>query len=374
MCLYSSIIRNKKYTATKKNGGIIPAIPDKRVMYTPIPCGECMECRAKKKRDWQCRLTEEIKSNRKIGKKGYWLTLTFSEESLAKLCNEIEILTGYELENAAVTLAMKRFRDRWRKNYKHSVRRWFITELGHKNTERIHLHGFIWSEHKEAIKMIRETWQYGHVWAGKQTSRGIVNYVTEKTINYTVKYVHKIDKDHKYYKPIVLCSPGIGEEYTKSHKAEDNIYKGEKTKDYYTTELGKKVKLPTYWRNKLFKEEEKEKLWIMLLDKKIRYIGGKEIDISKGEENYYKALEYYQAKNKRLGYGNGEINWERKKYENQRRQLIIEEREKQIREKHLGHEVLKKKNKIQSTRYVIPEDNEHVVSAQRGLHISKDWE
>lgn len=352
MCLYSQILRNKRYTATKKNGGDIPPVKDKRALWVPVGCGECMECRAKKKREWQCRLTEEVKTNRRLGLKGMWVTLTFSEEGLYKLGQEIEGLTGYELENAIATLGMKRFRENWRKHRGKAPRRWFITELGHKNTERIHMHGFIWANPKEIENIgeeVKKHWHHGNVWTGKQTSRGIVNYVTEKTINYNVKYVHKVDEQHKYYKPIVLCSPGIGVGYTTSTKAKDNIFIGEKTKDYYTTESGKKVKLPTYWRNKIFTEDQKEEMWMMMLDKKTRYVAGIEIDISEGEENYYKTLKYYQSKNKRIGYGSGEINWEKKNYENQRRQAMLDERWNKIK----PNEEIKTK-KGQSTKSGLP--------------------
>lgn len=351
MCLYSQILRNKRYTITKKNGGIIPPIKDKRALYVPVGCGECMECRAKKKREWQCRLTEEVKEQRRKGIRGMWVTLTFSEEGLYKLGKEIEGLTGYELENAIATLAMKRFRENWRKKNKTAPRRWFITELGHKNTERIHLHGFIWSDVQNIGDEIKKHWHHGGVWTGKETSRGKINYVTEKTINYNVKYVHKVDEMHKYYKPIVLCSPGIGESYTQSAKAKDNIYIGEKTKDYYSTEQGKKVKLPVYWRNKLFTEDEKEELWMLLLDKKVRYVGGIEIDISKSEDNYWSTLKYYQQKNIRIGYGSGEVNWEKKNYENQRREAMLNERWNKIRE---NEKIEPEKRKAQRTKSGLP--------------------
>ena len=44
MCLFPKLIRNKKYCSTKKNGGIIPAVNDKRALYVAVGCGRCMEC------------------------------------------------------------------------------------------------------------------------------------------------------------------------------------------------------------------------------------------------------------------------------------------------------------------------------------------
>ena len=96
MCLYPRLIQNKKYIANKKNGGIIPAVSDKRVLAVPIGCGKCMECLKQKGREWQVRLMEEIKSN----KNGIFVTLTFSNESIqnlyknmGRLCRERTTIT-----------------------------------------------------------------------------------------------------------------------------------------------------------------------------------------------------------------------------------------------------------------------------------------
>ena len=74
------------------------------------------------------------------------------------------------------------------------------------------------------------------------------------------------------------------------------------------------------------KKKEKEELWLEKLDKKVRWVDGVRVDISEGEEEYYKLLEVKRAKNKRLGYGDDTENWERKKYENERRNLKKMER------------------------------------------------
>ena len=80
---------------------------------------------------------EEIKSN---PKNIIFATLTFSEESLKKLeYDEKE-------PNKAPKKAISLFRKRWWKKHKAPLKHWLITELGHDNTKRIHLHGIIWTE------------------------------------------------------------------------------------------------------------------------------------------------------------------------------------------------------------------------------------
>lgn len=315
MCLYPRLIKNPKYTATKKNGGIIPAISDTRVLAVPIGCGDCMECRKKKAREWSTRLKEDIRHN----KNARFITLTFSNKEITALYDEIRTeawlngteIKGYELDNKAATLGVRRFTERWRKKNKKTIRHWLTTEIGHRGTENIHMHGFIWTN--ENIEEIKEKWKYGNIWIGK--------YVNEKTINYCIKYVTKKDLQHKHYKPIILTSNGIGKGYTERYDHKTNRYTGETTKETYTTRQGTQTQLPMYWRNKIYTEEEREKLWINKIEQKKRYVNGREIDISKGLEEYNEAVKQARKKNKRLGYGNGMEIYNEKEYEERLREL-----------------------------------------------------
>jgi len=312
MCLYPKLIKNRKYISNKKNGGIIPPITDIRVVMVPVGCGKCMECKKQKARNWQVRLQEEIRHNTN----GKFVTLTFSNESIKELTKEIKGIQGYDLDNEIATLATRRFLERWRKKYKKSVKHWLVTELGGNGTENIHMHGIIWTN--ESSKTIEKIWKYGYTWVGDNNNGG---YVSEKTINYVVKYVNKTDQKHKEYNSKILTSAGIGKNYITRLDAKLNKYKEENTKETYTTKQGVKLALPIYYRNQIYTEEEKEKLWLIKLDKEIRYVCGEKVDISKGEEDYYKKLEYYRKKNKTLGYGDDSKNWQLKRYENERRNL-----------------------------------------------------
>lgn len=298
----------------KKNGGNVPVCNDERVKYVPVKCGECMECRKAIGREWRIRMLEEIKHNTN----GKMITLTFSNESIKELAmtENVKGLTGYNKDNKIAKLATRRFLERWRKEYGTSLRHWFITELGSGATEHLHLHGIVWTN--ESIDKIREKWRYGNIWSGQ--------WVNEQTINYTIKYVHKKDKVHENYKPIILTSPGMGSGYTEGQDANNNKYKEGKTKEYYRARSGHKIAMPVYWRNKIYTEEEREKLWLEKLDKQERWVDGIKIDISKGEETYYKVLAEAQEKSNRLGYGDDSIDWEKRGYENARRELKIKER------------------------------------------------
>ena len=211
MCLYPKLIRNKKYRENKKNGGVIPPITDIRTTYVPIACGQCMECMKAKSREWQTRLMEEIKTSTN----GKFVTLTFSEEQLNKIkqkvIREIKIneknYQNKDIENEIARTATRLFLERWRKLHKKSIRHWLVTELGHQGTERIHMHGILFTDKtKEEIEQI---WKYGMIWIGK--------YVNEKTINYIVKYIYKQDEQHKSYKPKILASIVTGKQIGRAH-------------------------------------------------------------------------------------------------------------------------------------------------------------
>ena len=150
------------------------------------------------------------------------------------------------------------------------MKHWLITELGHNGTERIHLHGIIFTNEIEDIKNI---WNYGHIWIGE--------YVNEKTINYIVKYCNKLDTQHKGYIPKIMTSAGIGKKFIERIDSKINKFNGEDTKEYYRTKEGFKLSLPIYYRNKLYTEEERQFLWINKLNQQVRYVGG---DIVTGKQ------------------------------------------------------------------------------------------
>lgn len=319
MCLYPKLITNRKYLANKKNGGVIPVMKDQRVKTVPVGCGNCMECRGQKARAWQVRLLEDIKEH----KNGKFVTFTFSNESIKHLGERVREdgyeLEGYELDNAIATKAMRLFLERWRKKYKKSLRHWTVTELGHNGTENIHLHGIVWTN--EDLREVQRIWNYGHVWTGQMKNGRIINYVNEATVNYSVKYVSQIDENHKYYKSIVLTSPGIGKNYTEGYDSQRNKFNGRETIETYRTRTGHKISMPIYWRNKIYTEWEKEQLWLYRLDKEERWVCGEKVKAS-DNKGYWGLLQWHRKRNIQLGYGNDEKDWNREQYEIQRRKLM----------------------------------------------------
>lgn len=301
MCLYPKLMLNKKYQANKKNGGNIPPLVDKRAMFVAVGCGRCIECMKQNARHWQIRLYEEIKNE----KDWHFITLTFDEQSYDKLKDEIDWDDGYRSQNEIATLAVRRWLERVRKMTGKSIRHWIVTELGNENTERIHMHGLVKSK---IIDKVMDRWTYGRTDVGYK--------VDNQTINYITKYISKMDEKHKDYKAKILTSAGIGRKFLDTGRADIA-----RKKDQYRNEQGYKMGLPLYYRNKLFDDEEREKLWMEMLDKEVRYVRGEKVDISQGEEEYYKLREYHRRVNEQLGYGNDEKSDDEQLYRKRREQL-----------------------------------------------------
>jgi hypothetical protein len=317
------MINNKKYSPNAKNGGIVPDLPktkingayvdDIRVTRVPIGCGKCMECMRQKSNSWKVRLMEEIKFN----KNGHFVTFTFSNESISNLYERYfadSNLSGYLLDNEIAKKAVRLFLERWRKLNKKSVRHWLVTELGHRGTENIHLHGIIFTDKNASY--IRDVWKYGFIWDSTENN----GYVSDRTINYITKYVTKVDHHHPNYQPIILCSKGIGASYFNRDDFKRNLYNGSKTHSTYITSTGHEMALPHYYRNKIYSDSERELLWQQMLDNNIRYINGFKIDMNKEPEYvFFDRLNLARELNNRLGYGDDSKNWDKINYENKLR-------------------------------------------------------
>lgn len=317
------MFENPKYKPNKKNGGNVPPLNDKRAAHVPVQCGNCIECRKQKTNEWRIRLMEDLK----IFQNAKFVTLTFSNESYAKLAAENTYYEGYYLDNWIATRAVRYFTERWRKKYKKAPRHWLITELGDGHTEHLHLHGLIWMNDRivnpknqtiEKAKHVLQTiWQYGRTDIGE--------YVNERTINYITKYVTKTDPAHKHYKPVILSSKGIGKNYLETHNSKLNKYNNTETNELYTTKSGHKIALPKYYKNHIYNDKEKEELWMQKLDKAERYILGTKVDISKSDAELLTALKQAKKINREMGYG-GHFNYQEAEHEMKKRELKQQER------------------------------------------------
>lgn len=261
MCLYPKYFKNPKYLPNKKNKRKPPVCKDRRLLYIPAKCGCCIECRKEKQREWRVRLEEELRSNY-----GYFITLTISPEGIKDL-EEKTGLKWKENPNEIATKGLRLFLERVRKDTGKSMRHWCVTELGEDN-DRIHLHGIFFGQ--RSAELIKKHWKYGFIFIGQ--------YCNSRSINYMTKYMLKVDIKHKEFKQIVLASPGIGAGYFDrlDWQWQKQNY-GKIEVPTYTFRNGTKMAMPKYYKDKLFTEQERNKMWINNLNRGILWIYGEKV-------------------------------------------------------------------------------------------------
>jgi len=307
MCLYPTFVKNPKYKPNKKNKGKPPVCKDRRLLYIPVKCGCCIECRKEKQREWRVRLEEELRSNF-----GYFITLTISQEGIAEL-EEKTGLKWKENPNEIATKGLRLFLERCRKDTSKSIKHWCVTELGEKN-DRIHLHGIFFGQ--KSAELIKKHWKYGFSFIGQ--------YCNSQSVNYMTKYMLKVDTKHPEFKQIVLSSKGIGSGYMDRL---DYLWQKQNYKNInvatYTFRNGTKMAMPKYYKNKIFTEKEREKMWINNLNRGLLWIYGEKVKAD--DWGTIDNLRSYWQKYGREVMGDDPIAWnamkERRKEEKQRRAI-----------------------------------------------------
>lgn len=303
MCLFPKLILNPRYLPNKKNGYNPPTLEDERLKYVAVGCGNCIECRKQKARSWQVRLAEELK----VHKYCYFITLTYSDESLNDLSNRYDCTLVDFIASKSVRLFLERYRKKYKKSFKH----WLITELGETSTERLHLHGIFFLDVPMTLDELQVLWSYGRADIGQ--------YCNLRTINYIIKYVTKIDVKHKNFYPKIFCSSGLGRSFVdKQSTCLQYKFRGTQTREYYRLDSGYKVNLPIYYRNKLFTEKEREHLWLQRLEKHTIYIRGikcVDVDTLQGDIIVNRVRLEQQNLNYSLGFGDGSKTWQKMNYD-----------------------------------------------------------
>lgn len=335
MCLYPKNILNPRYLPNKTNGGKPPKCKDERLLRVDVPCNNCEQCMKQKARNWRVRLLEEYRLMYKKRMKGYMITLTFSPDWLKKLAEhpEVQKLDGYNRENRICKIAEQLFSNRWKKKFGVRPRRILVTELGHKaneehrhTTEHVHMHGIIWTK-EDLPKELAKIWKYGWVYAD---SRG----AGEGAMVYITKYIFKQDFTHKYWKPKVFATKGLGKGYMERGDVGRNKFNGEETNELYKNYKGYEMALPIYYRNMIYTVEEREELRLIKEDKKIKWVDGQAIDVStpEGMLNYERAIQDAKAKSHRHGYRGREINYEERNLEREKRNEKFKEKIKMAKQ------------------------------------------
>ena len=134
----------------------------------------------------------------------------------------------------------------------------------------------------------------------------------------------KVDAKHPEFKQIVLSSKGIGSGYMDrlEYLWQKQNYKNINVATY-TFRNGTKMAMPKYYKNKIFTEKEREKMWINNLNRGLLWIYGEKV-----EADDWKTIDnlrgYWQNYGREV-MGDNPIAWnamkERRKEEKQRRAI-----------------------------------------------------
>lgn len=215
---------------------------DREDFFLDVPCGKCINCLRSRFTMWRTRLLYEfyyMSSDQRAN--SYFVTLTIKPEY-------------YPAIRADPAKYIRRFLDRIRKKVGTSVRHFIITEFGDQ-TQRLHFHGLFFDIQFD-INTLEDYWSYGFVaWS----------QLNETRIGYAVGYVSKGNDDlvvKKTFTPKIFATPGLGKAYCDDDYNISFHHKEGEPVPILINESGYPIAMPRYYREKIFTDEELERLQI----------------------------------------------------------------------------------------------------------------
>lgn len=137
---------------------------------TPVPCGRCPECAARRISAWSFRLMQESKNSISA----HFITLTYDTKHVPITKNGFP-----EVRKTDVQKFFKRLRKAQQKlGDGPPIKYYLAAEYGGK-TKRPHYHAIIFNS---SVELFQPSWPLGHIHYGE---------VTGASIGYTLKYISK---------------------------------------------------------------------------------------------------------------------------------------------------------------------------------------
>lgn len=261
-----------------------------------VGCGKCLACRINKRREWTLRLChEEVFSS-----SAYFVTLTYDEDHVPFDVNLNMCVSVQDIQ-----LFMKRLRKHVAEVAPDVSLRFFCNSEYGPETGRPHYHMLLFNVPDELMfqgarqirrgKSVSFTCPYLQgIWKNGNVEFGIAS---KERAGYCAKYFvdrKSIDSDLQPNFSLMSRNPGIGFSY--QEKIQEKVrYYGLRA---CLNSSGTYVALPRYYRNKIWNDEERRKMFIENLDQNqddweemLRYA-----DVI--EENRLKALTWKGKKQK----------------------------------------------------------------------------
>lgn len=216
-----------------------------RLTDIQVGCGKCPPCKLRRVNSWVFRLQQEDK----ISTSAFFITLTYDGNHVPISNNGFMTLNKRDFQ-----LFMKRLR----KLSLNKLKYYLAGEYGTHNY-RPHYHLILFNledvqrlpDGSYRSKYLDEAWTFGVIHIGS---------VTSDSIAYTTKYIDKptripMHQRDDRLKEFSLMSKGLGANYLSD--AIVDYHKADLTRNFITQEGGHKIALPTYYRNRIFNDEEK---------------------------------------------------------------------------------------------------------------------
>lgn len=234
-----------------------------------VPCGKCIQCIKKKRKEWAFRLHQEGKDHITA----YMVTLTYNEESLPYLnqntgeypirLQEIhkseptDILEPIVLKSDVqkfikqirkrTDILFKKYGTKKATHQEQRIRYYMVSEYGTQYTRRPHYHGIIWNLQTPIARdiEIQKIWQHGDAKI-EPIDGNIGSYY------YLTKYLYKQKNWNIWtFKPFTLMStkPYIGNRYLETSR-HYHIAKG----NLFTKFNNQEIIIPRIYRDKLPKK------------------------------------------------------------------------------------------------------------------------
>lgn len=199
-----------------------------------VPCGKCPTCKARRASAWSFRLMQE----EKVSTSAIFLTLTYDTSNVPITSKGYMSLRKSDLQKFFKLL---------RYYSTNKIRYYAVGEYGGK-TMRPHYHIILFNANYEHIG---KSWKMGSWHVGN---------VTGASVGYTLKYISKSGKIPLHANddriPEFSCmSKGLGVNYCTEAMQRwhlDNLSE----RLYCLTDDGKKISMPRYYKQRMFKKEE----------------------------------------------------------------------------------------------------------------------
>lgn len=282
--------------------------PDVLTDWIEIPCGQCIECRLQRSRQWADRCMLELQYHQQ----SWFVTLTYDDDHLPKSDEFIDPVTGEFYRNATlVKNDLSAFMKRLRRAYEYaghdnSIRFYGCGEYG-SQTLRPHFHVILFGLELPPddltlyrvnfngdilynSKFLSKVWKNGHVVLGE---------VTWQSCAYVARYIMKkhLGKDSVFYDDygiepeftLMSRRPGIAAQYYADHK--DEIF----SNDYVTipTHQGAKKIYPPRYFEKLYEDDNPAESCVRKAKRQQAAIDNKSLILSNTSQNY---LDYLVTK------------------------------------------------------------------------------